>query len=225
MFKICAVMLFSAVMCSIAYSQTPSYDLVAGSAPVCKAIERLENSSVNFNDEQKLKKKLGIRYLTAIKSKVDFGLPHGLLGTELNEFDFNNDGVNDYIFESEDSSPYHIGTWLFVVLGGQKISLDKDGMISLSQVMTFPCQFDNVASASLCPPLSQANDGASIKVTFSNGQKMEFAGRYTGILPIRYRKQTYLILDSSFSGSENIEAVIRPYGVRKFLSVCLLMPR
>jgi hypothetical protein len=215
-----------------AFAQFHAYKRVAGTAPVCNTIKQFHNIMHSYNPgnlykyrdkTNSLRKELGLQLITWKDSTIPFRLPDGLGGVQFEMFDFNNDGKKDYVFDDDGAGSYHFGSWLYVVLGGKKLDLSKSGVLSLSQVMAFPCQFDNISSITKCPSLSQANDEAGIEVKFENGANAWFRGRYTGLTPIRFRGQTFLFVDSV--SVDGIEAVIRPYGVAKYSSVCLFTLR
>lgn len=223
-----AVIIALGLLPCAAYAQLHAYNLAAGTAPVCNKIKQLNNTMYNYkpgnlykwrNKRNSLREELGIQFVPWKKSAIPFHLPDRLGGIQFEMFDFNNDGKKDYVFEDDGAGGYHLGSWIYVVLGGQNLKLSKSGELSLSQVMAFPCQFDNISSITKCPSLSQANDDAGIKVTFPNGSNAWFPGRYTGLTPIRFRGQTFLLVGSV--SVHGVEAVIRPFGIANYSSECL----
>lgn len=218
------VMLFSRA----ASAEIPKYSIVHGASAVCRASVAYLNRSIHgaFDTQRAL----GITLLDIPKyqdtpagdygTKTDFVLPSPIIAVQDKSFDFNNDGIPDYVFSYVNAGSYIWGTLFYVVLGGQASLPASGSLLDISQLHAFPCQFSGNVTAAACPPISQKSDSLSVNVSSGNTDEWHFSIRYTDITPIQFQDKTYLIMQDN-EYKRKYAAVIMPYGNSSYKRECL----
>jgi hypothetical protein len=201
------------------------YRMVRSAGNVCSVAAKFLNNSY----KSPANKQLGIEiYYGDPIDGDDSGvvLPSGLTAFPIGYFDFDNDGITDRVFSSEEAGRYISGTILFVAFGdGKEVPAPKK-KLSVTDVKIFPCQFDpTVANSSSCPMVSQGADEAGITVNLGSGPQVFFRGRYTVINPIRHKNRTYLVLRGNSTVTEPYAGVIETLGDTSYRATCLLRRR
>lgn len=131
-------------------------------------------------------------------------------------FDFDNDGKIDQVFIRGYDGSYMWGTKLFVRNNSFTENWSSK-VLNSNSLNVYPCQYDKASPMSnLCPPFSQKADESGIE--YYGLQNIFFRGRYTNLVPLRFKKATYLFVSEQ---KKNISALIKPQPNNKYLSVCL----
>lgn len=195
------------------------YQTIKSTSEVCAFVQKNLNSTF-------LKKDSTINnLLDGHSDKGEFILSDGKTRksfTSSSLFDFDNDGIVDKIFSYYGAGSYILGTILYVSYGDKNETINKKDKLTIKDIKIFPCQFDkSVKKSSSCPTISQDADEAGISVSFGSGENIFFRGRYTSMIPFKYKNKTYLILRSSSWDTKNSAAVIYPYSKTNFKPVCL----
>lgn len=192
------------------------YVLHAGTENVCTAARNFLNDSPRGQPKERFET------LLVAKPAATSELPERLSGGALLDFDFDNDGFPDEVFEYVNAGSYISGTLLYVRRGTTGPATPK--RLQVDEIAIFPCQFDpRVPNSKSCPPLSQDADEAGISISMPKLRRpIFFRGRYTLMEPVRYSGRTYIVLRGNSFGVHGLAAVIEPTGGLNYRSVCLL---
>ena len=196
---------------------TEGFEIVAGDETLCSKFSNYINYFMRHSSikEDSVTRFSGIRHEAgAVK------LPNGELHTPY-LLDINNDGKDEVYFEYNGGGRYILGTILYVINNPENLSSDLSN-IQMSDLQVLPCQYDEKPYISSdCPTFSQEADGAGALVSIGE-ESTFFRGRYTDIRMIQHEDINYLLFRAVSGGSINNAAIVKPFDVSSYESVCIL---
>jgi hypothetical protein len=138
-------------------------------------------------------------------------------------FDFDNDGKLDRVFEQTFENNYMDGSVLLVQhgLSASKLNVSATPMDKNSSF--FPCQMESIRfRIKDCPPFPNSiGEGNFLVKGKTTKDSVYFRGRYTYLSPFSFQGTTFIGINSRSEDTLNYAAVLKPLPNRKFQPVCL----
>lgn len=193
------------------------YRLIAGDDIACKGFKNYLNNFMGYSSviDKSVSQFEGI----PLKPEV-VKLPNGIRMSP-HKLDFNNDGKDEVYFRYDGGGSYLLGTILYVINQPEKLNSEFSNILK-GDLHVFPCQYDNHHfSTGDCPTFSQKADEAGVLVSIGK-ESVFFRGRYTDIQILRKSQNNYLLLRSMSQDTIDYAAVVKPFGIKSYKSICIL---
>ncbi len=164
----------------------------------------------------------GLKFYGVKNTEEEFSLPDEILGALYENFDFDNDGVEDYVFYYAGSGGYLSGSVIYVKYGNAKNTEAPKRKLLASEVKNYLCELDsNPKTRGSCEPVPNDFSGAQIQVKSKNSENIIFTARFTEIKPFNYYGKTYILLRGMDWTTETSWAVIKLKERSNFSTECV----